>query len=175
MLWVNGFPGWRLRDKQHWSTLIQKRFGSDSALFITWKFMKSAVSALIFSEIALIQSWTELISSKTALNNTHFDGLMMVRLVNFSIFFEVFGNTAISRHISLICEWIGQQTFSSSVFLWAEDTTNTQNFGTFVTARVNKLIWFNFSNAFFPVLGWNFKIISKNSSFCCHFAEYWGI
>ena len=43
-------PGWRLRDIQRWSALIQNTFRSVSALFITWKSLKSADSALNSAE-----------------------------------------------------------------------------------------------------------------------------
>ena len=39
-------PGWRLREIQRWSALIQNTFRSVSALFITWKSLNSADSAL---------------------------------------------------------------------------------------------------------------------------------
>ena len=50
------FPGWRLRDIQRWSALIQNTFRSVSALFITWKSLNSADSALNSAENANFQS-----------------------------------------------------------------------------------------------------------------------
>ena len=43
-----------------------------------------------------------------------------------------------------------------------------------VTAHVTKPMWFNFSKTFSRLVGLTFEIISKSSSFCCHFIEYWG-
>ena len=50
-------PGWRLRDIQRWSALIQSNFWSNSALFITWKSLKSA-------NLALNQRWKRKLQSK---------------------------------------------------------------------------------------------------------------
>ena len=50
------FPGWRLRDIQRWSALIQNTFRSVSALFITWKSLNSADSALNSAENGNFQS-----------------------------------------------------------------------------------------------------------------------
>ena len=49
-------PGWRLRDIQCWSALIQNNFRSVSALFITWKSLNSADSALNSAENENFQS-----------------------------------------------------------------------------------------------------------------------
>ena len=54
-----------------------------------------------------------------------------------------------------------------------EGKTIRRNFGFSVTAQVAKLIWFNFSKAFSCLVGWTLTIVSKNSSFCCHFTELW--
>ena len=50
------FPGWRRRDIQRWSTLNQNNFRSVSALFITWKSLNSADSALNSAENENFQS-----------------------------------------------------------------------------------------------------------------------
>ena len=50
------YPGWRLRDIQRWSALIQNTFRSVSALFITWKSLNSADSALNSAENGKFQS-----------------------------------------------------------------------------------------------------------------------
>ena len=63
LLWIGSdintcrCPGWRLRDIQRWSALIQNTFRSVSALFITWKSLNSADSALNSAENANFQSW----------------------------------------------------------------------------------------------------------------------
>ena len=85
---IDVIPGWRLRDIQRWSALIQNTFRSVSVLFITWKSLNSADSALNSAEngnfqskkisaeselfqrwFSLKQSWTALIFSDTALKN----------------------------------------------------------------------------------------------------------
>ena len=50
------YPGWRLRDIQRWSALIQNTFRSVSALLITWKSLNSADSALNSAENGNFQS-----------------------------------------------------------------------------------------------------------------------
>ena len=49
-------PGWRLREIQRWSALIQNTFRSVSALLITWKSLNSADSALNSVENGNFQS-----------------------------------------------------------------------------------------------------------------------
>ena len=58
--------GWRLRDIQRWSALIQNTFRSVSALFITWNSLNSADSALNSAENGNFQS------SKSALKQRCF-------------------------------------------------------------------------------------------------------
>ena len=53
---ANMDPGWRLGDIQRWRAPIQNTFKSVSALFITWKSLSSADSALNSAENENFQS-----------------------------------------------------------------------------------------------------------------------
>ena len=67
--------------------LIQKNFRSVSALFITSKSLNSAKKENFQSqELALIQGWTALISSETALNSDYFKRIRMTIFGSFFIF-----------------------------------------------------------------------------------------
>ena len=66
-------PGWRFRDIQRWSALIQNNFSSVSALFIIWKSLNSADNENFQSyKSALNSGVSALISSETALNKIKF-------------------------------------------------------------------------------------------------------
>ena len=52
--------------------------------------------------------------------------------------------------------------------------TISRMLGFSVTAQVTELVWFNFSKTFSCLVGSPLKIISENSSICCHITEYSG-
>ena len=116
-------PGWRLRDIQRWSALIQKNFRSVSALFITWKSKDSAETALIQRWFSLKQSLTALIFSETALKHQIFraKNQRWIKAATALIFSEtelitakVFWNSSYHSWFSLRQRWTSLNSVSSN-------------------------------------------------------------
>ena len=171
--------GWRHRGIQRWSTLIQKCFTPDSALFIALKPLNSADSALNSATNKILQSWkpalnsmvSALISSGTAVNSADFWQIQSEIFGWFFFVFEIFKNTSISRHITLIFSPIRyrseHQKLSYSIFSRSKHITKTNTFGFLGTAQVPKLM----SQIFKSI----FLFSGTKLCFRCHFSEYWEI
>ena len=118
------FPGWRLRDIQRWSALIQKNFRSVSALFITWKSMNSADSALNSVENPKFQSskWALIFfatalklaiirAKKSALNQQCFSADFLWKEL---IIAEAFWNSSYQSWFFLRQRWTSLNSVSSN-------------------------------------------------------------
>ena len=127
----------------------------------------------------LIQSWTALISSEAALNSVDF---WIIQNGNFWFIFHFFSSFNFFEvpQFRGIWLWLSTQFAKRS-----EQQKNSCSyrpkmshkldfFGFIVTAQVTKQIWFNFSKPFLRLEGWLFKIIPRNLSFWCEFAEFRG-
>ena len=135
-------------------------FQSDSALYITWKslnFFRAAKSALNWT--ALIFSWIQ-------------DDVIQFNI----IFFGIFRSTSMSRHIILIFSpYCWKEVNDIEVFVlpfYGPKISNEIKFLLFMLLKW-KLIWFKFSEAFYRLVEWTFKIVAENLSFWCISAENW--
>ena len=121
-----------------WSALILKCISSDSMLFITWKYLKSAYSALNSVEnefflLLTIGAEPRWFPSEIALFS---DGFRMIIFGYFFNFSGKFRNTSVPRHKIMIfnahCEkkWKTKKE-SCSIFSCLKDVTKTQNLNFF--------------------------------------------
>ena len=92
-------------------------------------------------------------------------------------FLEIFNYISISRQKFLFSTKFVKINQKQNLFvsiISRSENMPTRKFGFSVTAQLTKLIGFKFSKTFSRLVGWTFKIISRNLSFRYHFGGNWG-